>query len=296
MTKFITGKELADAIYDIIWEAEKTLLIVSPFIKLDDYFKNLFDRHLNNHKLHIIIVFGKNENDVKRSLSKDDFDFFKKFPTISIIYVPNLHAKYYGNEKKGMVTSINLYDHSFKNNIEFGMFTEQTLLTQLGSNQDLVAWNNCIDIAENNDVVFIKRPVYQEKKFIVSIGKNFIKSDVLLDYTDHFYSFLRTKYKPRRLHEFPDEFDEASMTRPVRDEDEMPKQKTEQRQSYNKVDYGFCIRTGQSIPFNPNQPMSRDAWRTWNQFGNWDFPERFCHKTGKPSNGKTSMRNPVLYN
>jgi len=28
----------------------------------------------------------------------------------------------------------------------------------------------------------------------------------------------------------------------------------------------------------------------------YDFQESFCHGTGKPSYGKTSMRNPILYN
>jgi hypothetical protein len=41
MAKFITGEELEKVIYDIIWEAEKTLFLVSPFVKLDDYFKKL---------------------------------------------------------------------------------------------------------------------------------------------------------------------------------------------------------------------------------------------------------------
>ena len=114
MSKFITGLELEETISKIIWETKETLLIVSPFIKLDDFFKKLFDNHLNNPKIHILIVFGKNENNISRSLSKNDFEYFKKFLNISIIYVPNLHAKYYGNEKKGVITSINLYDYSFK--------------------------------------------------------------------------------------------------------------------------------------------------------------------------------------
>jgi hypothetical protein len=78
MAKFIIGKKLDDTICDIIWGAEEELVIVSPFIKLDEYFKKLFDRHVNNPKLHLLIVFGKNEGDVKKSLSKDDFDYFKK--------------------------------------------------------------------------------------------------------------------------------------------------------------------------------------------------------------------------
>ena len=59
MSKFITGLELEETISKIIWETKETLLIVSPFIKLDDYFKKLFDNHLNNPKIHILIVFGK---------------------------------------------------------------------------------------------------------------------------------------------------------------------------------------------------------------------------------------------
>ena len=35
MSKFITGKELEDAVYNIIWDAQDTLLIVSPYIKLE---------------------------------------------------------------------------------------------------------------------------------------------------------------------------------------------------------------------------------------------------------------------
>ena len=45
MSKFITGLELEETISKIIWETKETLLIVSPFIKLDDYFKKLFDNH-----------------------------------------------------------------------------------------------------------------------------------------------------------------------------------------------------------------------------------------------------------
>ena len=39
MNKFITGENLENAVYEIIWEAKKNLLIVSPFIKLDKYLK-----------------------------------------------------------------------------------------------------------------------------------------------------------------------------------------------------------------------------------------------------------------
>ncbi|WP_206077614.1 hypothetical protein [Pontibacter sp. SGAir0037] len=74
MSKFITGKELEDAVYNIIWEAKRDLMIVSPYIKLVDYFKNLFEKHLNNPRLHINIIFGKHEGQVSKSFSITDLD------------------------------------------------------------------------------------------------------------------------------------------------------------------------------------------------------------------------------
>lgn len=59
-------------------------------------------------------------------------------------------------------------------------------------------------------------------------------------------------------------------------------------------EYGYCIRTGEAMLFNYEKPMSYDAWLVWNQFGDYNFPENYCHKTGKKSYGKTSMAHPVL--
>jgi|SRR5690554_999413 len=284
MSKFLTGKELEDAVYDIIWETENTLMIVSPFIKLDDYFKKLFDKHENNPRIHLLLVFGKNEKAVKKSMSKADFDYFKKFLNVSIVYVPNLHAKYYGNEKKGIITSINLYDYSFKNNIEFGVFSQQSILDRFTQSADNDAWNECMEIAENNEVVFIKRPVFEGKKMIINLGKSYVKSDILFDSTDKFYGYLKNKKTDeKRLLDFPDELELGSGL------SERPEREIEENQTH-----GFCIRSGKKIKFNPKQPMTRESWKIWNEYGNENFPEKYCHKTGKPSNGKTSMKNPIL--
>lgn len=57
---------------------------------------------------------------------------------------------------------------------------------------------------------------------------------------------------------------------------------------------GFCIRTGIPIPFNVEKPMSFDAFKKWSEFGNPDYPERFCHFSGELSNGETSVSRPIL--
>ncbi len=287
MAKFITGQELEKVIYDIIWDAEQTLMIVSPFIKLDDYFKKLFDKHTNNPKIHLLIVFGKNEAKKSRSLSRADFEYFKKFLNVSVIYIPNLHAKYYGNEKQGVITSINLYDFSFKNNIEFGVYSEQSLLSSLTTSSDQEAWKTCLQLAEENETVFIKRPVYEKKLLSALIGKSYIKSDIIHDITEKFYSGFgnyKQNKNVKKLADFPEELVLGSQpaTRPSREDVE-------------KVPNGYCIRTGVKIPFNPNKPLCDEAYRSWAIYGNPDYPEKYCHKTGKPSYGKTTMKKPILY-
>jgi len=306
MSKFLTGKELENVVYDIIWDAEQTLLIVSPFIKLDDYFKNLFKKHIDNHKLRIILVFGKNEKKVNRSLSNEDFDFFKQFPNVSIIYVPHLHAKYYGNEKKGVITSINLYDFSFKNNIEFGVFTEQKLFNKLTTSADVEAWHECIEMAQNNEVVYVKRPAYISKKGLMSFGKEYVKSEVLFDSTDKFYGSGKSNLdSDKRLDDFENEIDldQTHNVRPERVWEEEKKEtvKTAPKKKFvfnaqpeKDANAGYCIRTGEEIEFNPEKPMSNKAFKMWNKYGDKDYQEKYCHFSGEPSNGETSFAKPIL--
>lgn len=285
MSKFITGLELEETISKIIWETKETLLIVSPFIKLDDYFKKLFENHLNNPKIHILIVFGKNENNVSRSLSKNDFEYFKRFLNISIIYVSNLHAKYYGNEKKGVITSINLYDYSFKNNIEFGVYSELNILNKITNKTEKDAWETCWKLAETNEAVFVKRPVYQKSLLSLITGKNYVKSDILLDTTDKFYSGIGNNNRNaiKTILDFNNEIILGSK------EIEIPT-----RIEIEKPNNGFCIRTGQKITFNPKMPFCDYSYQSWKSFSNYDYKENYCHRTGKESFGKTLMRKPIL--
>ena len=73
------------------------------------------------------------------------------------------------------------------------------------------------------------------------------------------------------------------------------KQKKESRKSENgRTGQGFCIRTGVPIPFNIEKPLSLEAYKRWNEYGDADYPEKFCHFSGEPSNGETSVNQPVL--
>lgn len=57
---------------------------------------------------------------------------------------------------------------------------------------------------------------------------------------------------------------------------------------------GYCIRTGVEIPFNVEKPLCYDAFKSWSKYSDPDYAEKFCHFSGKPSNGETSVGKPIL--
>lgn len=297
MSKFITGKELEEAVDKTIWEAEYQLMIVSPYIKLDDHFRKLFIEHLHKPKLHITIMFGKNEGRVDKSFNKTDLEFFLQFPNISIVYVPTLHAKYYANDLMGVVTSINLYDYSFVNNIEFGVLFEHKILS-LKKNADDDIWDKCQAIANENEVVYVKRPIF-EKGFL-GMSKNYMGSKVLLDRTQELYRSKQLTKGSKKLEEFEDELSSTIdyNERPTREEVKKPVKpvyKESKPTPEKHFEPGYCIRTGEKIAFNPERPLSYQAFKSWSKFSDENYAEKFCHYSGEPSNGETSVKRPILY-
>lgn len=124
MAKFLNRFESTDALKNIILEAETQLILISPYIKLNEEIKKALRTHLNKPALEIIIVYGKNEEDKSKSVSEEDYNFFKLFSNVSIRYHKRLHAKMYANDHKCLTTSMNLHNYSMKENIETGILTE----------------------------------------------------------------------------------------------------------------------------------------------------------------------------
>ncbi len=62
----------------------------------------------------------------------------------------------------------------------------------------------------------------------------------------------------------------------------------------NETNTGFCIRTGVSIPFNVEKPMSYEAFKSWSKYSDPEYSEKYCHFSGEPSNGETCVSRPIL--
>jgi hypothetical protein len=302
MSTFLTGDDLNNAIDDIITNAKKFIYITSPYIKLDDHFKERFNLIKNNPSIYLQILFGKNEDDFYRSIKSEDLDYFKSFPNVSIIYEPRLHAKSYVNESEGIITSMNMYDYSAENNVEYGVAFSKITLTEKVY-QEHEEHHFCL-LEDSAHCVYIKRPVF--KTALLGFSKNYLRSEVLLDLFESFdpskKGYERIVYQDIDVISLDDkEVVPVLKTRSEKrlEKDQIPVSKNKDKAKKKNIevknpDKGYCIRTGEEITFNPERPFSYKAFKSWAKFENYEFPEKYCHKTGKASNGKTSMANPIL--
>lgn len=235
-------------------------------------------------------------------MKSEDLDYFKSFPNVSIIFEPKLHAKSYVNEYEGIITSMNLYDYSAENNVEYGVsFSKSKLTDKIYQDHE----HDHVSLLEDSaHCVYIKRPVF--KTTLLGLSKNYLRSEVLLDLFESFdptkKNYERVVYQDIDVVSLNDKdvlpvLKTRSEKRLEKDEKPIPKKKTSVKKETSEsknTEIGYCIRTGEKIDFNPERPFSYKAFKSWVMFENYDFPEKYCHKTGKKSNGKTSMSNPIL--
>ena len=219
MPKYLRTSGISASIDELIREAKERLYIISPYLKLSDNVKELFNDK-EREKVEIRIIFGKQE------LSPSELEFLEGLRYVRLYYSKNLHAKCYLNEIKMIITSMNLYEFSQQNNREMGILIDR------GSEAD--------------------KKVYDEA---------WLDIESILNNADDF------SYK------------------------KAPKQ----QQIDDKVStLGYCIISGIEIPFNPEKPMSYECFKVWSQYSDPDYPEKYCHFSGEPSHGETSVSRPIL--
>lgn len=119
MPKFITTTEIAYGIEKIVKEANDYIFIVTPFLKIPIRLKAVIEEKLSETDNHFqLIVVGK-EREIKNN-SQGELNWLHSQKKIRFFNCNNLHAKCYLNEQEAIVTSMNLWEYSFVNNIEFG--------------------------------------------------------------------------------------------------------------------------------------------------------------------------------
>ncbi|QPH37904.1 phospholipase D-like domain-containing protein [Pedobacter endophyticus] len=260
MIKFLDGDAISAKIIQTIREANQYLTFVSPYIKLNDKVKSELTYLVRTKPtVEIKIVFGKNDKNPNKSLSNDDFEFFKTLGNIRISYVKELHAKIFCSEARLMLTSLNLHEYSQTNNFEAAFVIEHsgTILGSLVSNKAETAWEEALDFVDK--VIESSIPVYHKGKV---------------------YETSWLGFSAKLVEEYDEDNSETFFKRTLPAND--------------SVNFGFCIRTGVNIPFNIKAPFSDIAYKSWKRYGNESYKEKYCHYSGEASDGETSLKSPVL--
>ena len=114
MAKFLNSSGTTYHLEELIKNASDRLIIISPYLKLNERIKELLEDR-NRLKIDIRIAYGKND------LHPEEINWLKNLTFIRTSFCKNLHAKCYLNENECIITSLNLYEFSQVNNNEMGV-------------------------------------------------------------------------------------------------------------------------------------------------------------------------------
>ncbi len=119
MAKFLNTSATNYYLEELIKSASDRLILISPFLKLNDRIKELLEDK-NRLKIDVRIVYGKSE------LQPEEINWLKELTFVRTSFCKNLHAKCYINEESCIITSLNLYEFSQVNNNEMGVFISRS--------------------------------------------------------------------------------------------------------------------------------------------------------------------------
>ena len=145
MAEFLTTKGTAYHLENIIKDAKKKLVLVSPYLQISQTF---YERLKDASKKGVStkIIYGKDElnNSEKKSISE--------LENVELFFFQNLHAKCYFNENNMIITSMNMYAFSEVTNREMGVLINRTKDSELFQN----AINETFSIIQSSHKIELK--------------------------------------------------------------------------------------------------------------------------------------------
>lgn len=118
MAEFLTTNGTSYNIENIIIGAKSKLILVSPYLQISKtFYERLKDA--SNKGVQIKIIYGKDE------LKPNERNSLAELKNVQLFFFENLHAKCYFNENTMVITSMNMYEFSEKNNREMGVLIDK---------------------------------------------------------------------------------------------------------------------------------------------------------------------------
>ena len=115
MAKFLTTTGISYHLEELIKGTNDRLYLISPYLQFNDRIKEHLS-NLNIQKRDIRIIYRENK------LQLDENNWLEKQIGVRTSICKNLHAKCYLNESEAIITSMNLYEFSQRNNNEMGIY------------------------------------------------------------------------------------------------------------------------------------------------------------------------------
>ena len=162
MAEFLTTYATSHHIEMIIKGAISKLVLISPYLQLSKtFFERLKDASAKG--VSIKIIYGKSE------LRDDQMKQLAELKGLELFYFENLHAKCYMNENTMVITSMNMYDFSEKNNREMGVLIEREKDTQvfkdaMDETKSIINSSKKIDFVKSEKQIAPKSPKYVDSK------------------------------------------------------------------------------------------------------------------------------------
>jgi len=117
MARFLKNHGITDAIEDLIRNANRRLVLISPYLQLSDSIKRTLETKVRGG-LDVRMVY---RTDKRRP---EDILWFEQ-QRIRSMGLENLHTKCYLSESQCIITSLNLYQYSQVHNLEMGVLIDR---------------------------------------------------------------------------------------------------------------------------------------------------------------------------
>ena len=122
MAKFLTTRQVSAQLEDVIKNAKERITLISPYLQIDDRLKRRIKSQADlGIKVHIIY----------RELQPKEEEWLDSVDSLRTSICEDLHAKCYFNENQALLTSMNLYQYSERNNYEMGVLISRDIDDEL---------------------------------------------------------------------------------------------------------------------------------------------------------------------
>lgn len=118
MAYFLNKYQTVEALKKLLIESKSELLLLTPYLSLTKELQNLLQKRSNQRRKTIFIL--------REEIFEDQYQILRKIKNVTIGFNENLHAKcYVSDDMYAVVTSLNIYDYSIDNNVEFAVLLEK---------------------------------------------------------------------------------------------------------------------------------------------------------------------------